>query len=462
MRSAVINDESGQPVFEQHGIEVPTTWSQTATNIVASKYFRGQLGSPERETQRAAADLARGGHDHAAGPRSRATSRPPRTSRSFSRRADAPARPPEGRLQQPGLVQRRHREAPAGLGLLHQLRQRHHGVDPRPGQDRGHALQVRLGHGLEPLRASAPRKEPLAGGGTASGPVSFMRGYDAFAGVIKSGGKTRRAAKMVILERRPSRHRGVHQLQGRRREEGLGADRRRLRRRLQRARAAPTTPSSSRTPTTPCASPTSSCARWSRTREWQTRYVLDGRALRDLPGPRPHEEDGRGGLAVRRSRACSSTPPSTTGTPARTRRASTPATRAREYMFLDDTACNLASLNLMKFRDARTASSTSRPSRPPAGRMITAQEILVDNASYPTPAIDENSHDYRPLGLGYANLGVLLMDRGPALRLRRRPRLRGGDHRADARRGLRPERARRRGHGPVRRLRAERASRCCG
>ena len=82
-----------------------------------------------------------------------------------------------------------------------------------------------------------------------------------------------------------------------------------------------------------------------------------------------------------------------------------------EYMFLDDTACNLASLNLMKFvgadgefdvEDFRAACRTT----------ITAQEILVDNSSYPTPAIDRNSHDFRPLGLGYANLGVLLMDRG--------------------------------------------------
>ncbi len=94
--------------------------------------------------------------------------------------------------------------------------------------------------------------------------------------------------------------------------------------------------------------------------------------------------------------------------------------------------------------------------------MITAQEILVDNASYPTPAIDRNSHDYRPLGLGYANLGVLLMDRGPALRLRRRAGLRGGGHRADARRGLRPvgpDRLRRWVPSPATR---RTPSRCCG
>ena len=83
-----------------------------------------------------------------------------------------------------------------------------------------------------------------------------------------------------------------------------------------------------------------------------------------------------------------------------------------EYMFLDDSACNLASLNLMRVRRRPTASSTCRRSGPPCARSITAQEILVDNASYPTRAIERNSHDYRPLGLGYANLGALLMSRG--------------------------------------------------
>src|SRR5207247_897564 len=82
-----------------------------------------------------------------------------------------------------------------------------------------------------------------------------------------------------------------------------------------------------------------------------------------------------------------------------------------EYMFLDDTACNLASLNLMKFVRADGEFDTDG-FKAACRTLITAQEILVDNASYPTPAIDRNSHDYRPLGLGYANLGVLLMDRG--------------------------------------------------
>ena len=141
---------------------------------------------------------------------------------------------------------------------------------------------------------------------------------------------------------------------------------------------------------------------------------------------------------MRRSRACSSTPPSTTGTPARTRRASTPATPAREYMFLDDTACNLASPQPHEVPAARTASSTSRPSRPRCRTVITAQEILVDNASYPTPAIDRNSHDYRPARASATRTWACCSwTAALPYDSRRGPRLRGRDHRAHARRGLR-------------------------
>ena len=155
-RSAVINDERGEPVFEQHDIEVPTTWSQTATNIVASKYFRGQLGSPDRERS-VRGLISRVVDTIRAWARQPGLLRHRRGPRRLLRRADPPPRRAEGGLQQPGLVQRGHREAPPGLGLLHQLRPGHDGVDPGPGPHRGDALQVRLGHRLEPLRRSAPR-----------------------------------------------------------------------------------------------------------------------------------------------------------------------------------------------------------------------------------------------------------------------------------------------------------------
>ena len=130
-------------------------------------------------------------------------------------------------------------------------------------------------------------------------------------------------------------------------------------------------------------------------------------------------------------------------------------------MFLNDTACNLASLNLMKF--VRDDGEFDVEAYRYACRLtITAQEILVDNASYPTPQIEENSHRFRPLGLGYANLGALLMSRGLAYDSERGSRLRGGADRDHDRRGLSPVRGRRpRPRRPVRRVPEERTSRSC-
>ena len=197
LRTAGISGEDGKVVFEQKDVEIPKSWSQMATNVVVSKYFRGTLGTPERETSVRQLIGARRRHHHRLGTRRRLLH--DRADGDPSATSSPPPPPPEGGVQLAGLVQRRRRAASAVLGLLHQLRRRHDGLHPRPGQDRGHALQVRLGHRHEPLPHPLARKELLAGGGTASGPVSFMRGFDAFAGVIKSGGKTRRAAKMVIL-----------------------------------------------------------------------------------------------------------------------------------------------------------------------------------------------------------------------------------------------------------------------
>ena len=186
-------------VFEQRDVEIPSFWSQQATNIVVSKYFRGQIGTPERESSVKQLIGRVVEHDHRVGRARTATSRRKPTCESFSARAEAHPRVSEGRVQQPGLVQLRVREGAAVLGVLHQLRAGHDGLDPDAGAHRRHALQVRIGHRVEPVGDPLVARELLAGGGTASGPVSFMKGYDAFAGVIKSGGKTRRAAKMVIL-----------------------------------------------------------------------------------------------------------------------------------------------------------------------------------------------------------------------------------------------------------------------
>ena len=126
-----------------------------------------------------------------------------------------------------------------------------------------------------------------------------------------------------------------------------------------------------------------------------------------------------------------------------------------EYMFIDDSACNLSSLNLMKFRREDGTFDAER-FRAAVRIFITAQEILVDHASYPTDQIAPNSHKFRPLGLGYANLGSLLMAVGPAVRLGRGPGPGRGDHGDHARPGVPDQRrARRRTLGAVRGLRAQ-------
>jgi ribonucleoside-diphosphate reductase alpha chain len=407
LRSAVINDEKGQPVFEQHGIEVPSTWSQTATNIVASKYFRGQLGSPQREKS------VRG-----------LISRVVDTVRGWAEAQGYFATPED--LQAFGddlthlLVQQKAAfNSPVWFNV---------GIEKRPqssacfinavqdtmesilGLARTEGMLFKFGSGtgsnLSSIRSS---KEPLAGGGTASGPVSFMRGYDAFAGVIKSGGKTRRAAKMVILNAdHPDLPEFIHckadeekkawalidaGYDGAFNVRGGAYDSVFFQNANHSVRV---TDEFMRAVV--------------EDREWQTRYVLGSQTAetfraRELMKMMAEAAWQCGDPGIQYDTTINDwhTCPATARI-----NASNPCS---EYMFLDDTACNLASLNLMKFvgedgefdvEDFRAACRT----------LITAQEILVDNSSYPTPAIDRNSHDYRPLGLGYANLGVLLMDRG--------------------------------------------------
>ena len=234
IRDAVIANEKGESVFEQFGVEVPKAWSQTATNVVTSKYFRGQLGTSGRESSvrqlisRVADRIAAWGREGG----------------YFSSEADAESFHAE--LTHILLHQYACFNSPVWFNV---------GIEERPqcsacfinsvedtmqsilGLAKTEGMLFKFGSGtgsnLSALRSSA---ETLAGGGTASGPVSFMRGFDAFAGVIKSGGKTRRAAKMVILDADHPDIVAIHPLQGGRGAQGLGADRGRLRRGLQRPR----------------------------------------------------------------------------------------------------------------------------------------------------------------------------------------------------------------------------------
>ena len=201
--------EKGETVFEQRGVEVPKTWSQTATNVVVSKYFRGQLDSPQRERSVRPAHRAACADTIAAWGRAGGY---------FATEADGAT----FRAELTHILLNQHAcfNSPVWFNV---------GIEEKPqcsacfinavedtmqsiltlAKTEGMLFKYGSGTGsnLSRLRSS---RELLAGGGTASGPVSFMKGFDAFAGVIKSGGKTRRAAKMVILDVDHPRHRGLH------------------------------------------------------------------------------------------------------------------------------------------------------------------------------------------------------------------------------------------------------------
>jgi ribonucleoside-diphosphate reductase alpha chain len=260
------------------------------------------------------------------------------------------------------------------------------------------------GTNLSPIRSS---RELLAGGGTASGPVSFMKGYDAFAGVIKSGGKTRRAAKMVILN---ADHPDIVEF---------------INCKVEEERKAWTLIEAGYDPSFNGPAYSSIFFQNSNNSvrvtddfmhaveqdlDWHTRAVTNGRIMdtykaRDLMRMMAEAAWACGDPGLQYD-----TTVNHWHTSANTDRinASNPCS---EYMFLDNTSCNLASINLMTFLDDRGEFDVEGY-REAIRILITAQEIIVDNASYPTEAITKNSRDFRPLGLGYANLGALLMASG--------------------------------------------------
>ena len=257
------------------------------------------------------------------------------------------------------------------------------------------------GTNFSSLRGS---RETLSGGGIASGPVSFMKGFDAFAGVIKSGGKTRRAAKMVILN---VDHPDIVEF---------------IDSKMKEERKARVLIEQGYDPAIDGEAYSSIFFQNANhsvrvtdeymqavedDRDWWTRNVNDGNPVEKFSARellhRMAESAWQCGdpgmqydTTVNRWHTCKTTARINASNP------------CSEYMFLDDTACNLASLNLMKYLNSN-GSFDVEAFRHAVDVTITAQEILVDNASYPTPRIAENSHKFRPLGLGYANLGALLM-----------------------------------------------------
>ena len=405
LRTAVISNETGQMVFEQRDVEFPKFWSQMATNVVASKYFRGQIGTPERE--RSVKQLiGRVVHTIAGWGRKQGYFASEQDVQNFS-----------DELTYLLLHQKASFNSPVWFNC---------GVEAKPqcsacfinsvGDTMEGILNLAKTAGLlfkwgsgtgtnfSSLRSS---KEHIQGGGTASGPVSFMKGFDAFAGVIKSGGRTRRAAKMVILN---VDHPDIVEYIKCKAEEEKKAWT------LIDAGYNPSlngpayasiffqNSNNSVRVTDEYMQAVEKDAPWS-THAVVTGDVVETHKARDLMGmiAEAAHQCGDPGIQFDTTVNDWHTCPNTARI-----NASNPCS---EYMFLDDSACNLSSLNLMKFLHE---DSTFDPEsyKHAVETMILAQEIIVDNASYPTPMIERNSHDYRPLGLGYANLGALLMSWG--------------------------------------------------
>ena len=407
IRTAAIGNESGKLVFEQKDVEVPASWSQLATNVVVSKYFRGHLGTPERETSvrqlidRVVLSITAWAE----------------TQHYFATDADLATFSAE--LTYLLVNQKMSFNSPVWFNV---------GIEAKPQcsacfinsvQDsmtsimdlaKTEAMLFKFGSGagsnLSTIRSS---REKMAGGGTASGPVSFMRGYDAFAGVVKSGGKTRRAAKMVILD---VGHPDILDfIDSKKLEEkkawalieqgydpsftgeaygsvGFQNANHSVRVTDEFMRAVETDG------------------------DWTTHAVVGGAPMgthraREIFRRMANAAHVCGDPGIQYDTTINEwNPVSNTDRQYATNPCS-------EFSFLNDTSCNLASLNLMTFvgEDGELDVDAFRYG---CRLTITAQEILVDNASYPTPKIEENSHRFRPLGLGYANLGALLMSRGLA------------------------------------------------
>ncbi len=404
-RNAVIGNERGEVVFEQRDAEVPAFWSQQATNIVVSKYFRGVPGTPERE--RSVRQLIGRVVD--------TITEWARKDRYFAGDADLQAFSDD--LKHLLVFQKAAFNSPVWFNCGFEKAPQCSACFINSVDDtmesiltlaRTEGMLFKYGSGtgtnLSSIRSSL---ELLRGGGTASGPVSFMKGYDAFAGVIKSGGKTRRAAKMVVLN---ADHPDIVEFINCKVEEerkawaliDAGYD----------GSFTGTAYSSVffQNSNNSVRVPDDFMRAVVDDEEWRTRAVTDGQVMsthraRDLMRliAEGTHVCGDPGMQFDTTINDWHTCPNTDRI-----KASNPCS---EYMFLDDSACNLASLNLMQFLDEGgrfDAAGFAAAVR----AMITAQEIIVGNASYPTTAIARNSHDYRPLGLGYANLGALLMSRG--------------------------------------------------
>ncbi len=406
-RDAVIpNYKEGGNAFEQRGVEFPKGWSQNATNIVAQKYFRGTLGTSERESSvrqliGRVVDTIRGWGVK---------------DRYFATEKDAEVFGDE--LTHLLVTQKAAFNSPVWFNV---------GVPNTPQQcsacfilavddqmssilnwyvEEGTIFKGGSGSGINLSRIRSS-KEPLAGGGTASGPVSFMRGADASAGTIKSGGKTRRAAKMVVLNAdHPDVHdfiwcKAVEEHKARAlRDAGFDMD---LDGKDSYSIQYQNANNSVRVTD-------EFMQAYLEDRDWKLKAVLTDETVETVRARDLMREIAQAAWECADPGMQYDTTINEWHTsPASGRiNASNPCS---EYMHLDNSACNLASLNLMKFVDDEGRFDVAA-FRHAVEIVFTAQEIIVGNSDYPTDAIGRNAKAFRQLGRGYANLGALRMARG--------------------------------------------------
>jgi ribonucleoside-diphosphate reductase alpha chain len=430
LRDAIIQDYKGRTIFEQKNVEVPADWSMTATNIVASKYLHGQVGTPERESgvraliTRVAESVRDWGiaGGYFATPADAATFYAELCHLLLNQKVafNSPVWFNVGcdRLEPNSDAQNWHWNPATGqiefsvTGYSKPqcsacfINSVNDSLDSILTLAKTEGMLFKWGSGagsnLSSIRGSM---ETLSGGGTASGPLSFMRGFDAFAGVIKSGGKTRRAAKMVVLNidhpdiedfiecKVKEEKKAWHLVQAG--YDGSGPD--------SEAYSSiffQNANNSVRVTDEFMQAVESDGMFWTRTvkdrqpvKEYRARDLMHKIAEATWqcgdPGMQYDTTINRWHTSKNTARINASNPCS-------------------EYMFLDDSACNLASFNLLKFLTPG-GQFDIQAYRHAIATVTTAMEIIVDSAGYPTEQIAKNSHDYRPLGLGYANLGALLM-----------------------------------------------------
>ncbi|WP_165250959.1 vitamin B12-dependent ribonucleotide reductase [Paludisphaera soli] len=440
LRSAAIKDERGKAIFEQLDCEIPKAWSQLATNVVVSKYFYGDVtggnGSPaegKREysvrqlVDRVTRTIADWGREDGYFATTEDSER-------FYDELSALCLNQYGSFNSPvwfnvGLFHAYGIAGPANNWRWDEetrtvveaenayetpqssacfIQSVSDDMDGIMKLAHSEAMLFKFGSGtgtdLSTLRSS---REKLAGGGTPSGPVSFMRVYDAVAGVVKSGGKTRRAAKMQTLkcwhpdildfiECKIKEEAKAQALIKQGYEANFNGE------------AYSSVLFQNANLSVRCSDAFLDAAE--QDGEWTTKAVLSGRPVSTYKAKMLLDRIAEGtwlcgdpGVqyedTIQRWHTCPNTAPINSSNP------------CSEYMFVDDSACNLASLNLARFVDAGGAFDVER-FRSAVRIFITAQEILVDHASYPTQKIAANSHKFRPLGLGFANLGSMLMSSG--------------------------------------------------